>query len=957
MFDLIRKTPLEEYNGEGLFYVHRETGMEIFHIKNKDSERTCCFTFSTPSEDNTGVAHILEHTVLCGSKRFPVKDPFNQVVQSSPNTYLNAMTFPDKTMYPFSSPIKKDFDIIFDLYSDAVFAPLLRKNSFLQEGIRLFDGKPDGVVYNEMSGTRNNEDSLLQQAINQVLFEATPGQYDAGGDPQEIITLSYEEYLDRYKKWYSPSNCRMFLFGDLDTKEYLDKLEEKYLKNATKGEKIIPRPENYLKEQLKTTRKVVGCPSMEASSVVLSWLTNPCDSNEVLLLSFLVDVLLGNTAAPLYRAIAESDLGEDLNSMSGMNPDSPILTFTVGFVGAKPGKEKEIEAFLLNTLSKFVKEGIPKDNVAAVLKRMEFKLQEIPEGSIPYGLSTCIKADRYWHRGLKPEDGIRDAKRLEKLKENLESGHYLEDWIQKNLLDNPKRALISVVYDPNFYEDARAKEELNLSKMPRQGKKEKEDFEAFVNTPDTPEALATIGHITLEDVPPSIPAARHEVHHTKKGAKVYVLPLFTRSIVYLRMYFDARDLNEEEHKLLPILTRLLNMCGTSEYEYSEFENQTRLYTGSFVINPLNGRNAMTYKPQSGVFLSTRFLRRDMPKVLALIEQILFKAELSDPVRVKAVLTDILSDYKNGFSYSANSFAALSAASEISAVDWESECTMGIQRWFYVDRLKKQVEASPKALKALIGQLTKLYKKLFTQKALMAHLTCEKPTQECLQLLLEHVNKYPEGKFVRIADYYRKHQKNPAEEVKMSRLFEVSSGPAFNALNIGLDELTEREKVAGQQLGDLLTNGYLWQTVRGANGAYAVSCNYDEQGKMLSFTSYRDPCIKKTFEAFLKALESEIDEDAVKQSIVLALCRQVRPQAPMSYSYMWFQLKQRGSNWKQHLERKKILRTLTKTDFEALARKILARSETQLVQVTVCGKEALQGQKPKVEFDQTVQLPI
>ena len=490
MFDLIRRTPLEDYNGEGLFYVHRETGMEVFHIKNTDAERTCSFIFATPSEDDKGVAHILEHTVLSGSERFPVKDPFIQVQKSSPNTFLNAVTFGDKTMYPFSSPLKKDFDNLFDLYADSVFAPLLRKNSFYQEGIRLFDGKPDGVVYNEMLGSRDNEDSILQMALNEVLFEGTPYQYDSGGNPLSIVTLSYEEYLARYKKWYSPTNCRLYLFGDLDTQEYLDKLEERYLKKAKRGEKFIPSSEKYLQPQLKPSQKVVGCPSKEASSVVLGWLTTVSnDPLETLTLSIIVDILLGNPGAPLYRAIVESDLGEDLNPISGTSPDCPVLPFTVGFTGAKPGKEKEIEAFLLDTLTKLVKNGLPKKDVAAIVKRNEYKLQEIPESSVPFGLNTCIKASRTWLRGKTPEEGIRDIERLNRFKKLMESGHYLEDWIQKNLLDNPRRVLLSTVYDPDYQKTSNEELERKVSQMPIPSQQEKEAFETFINTPDAQRLL------------------------------------------------------------------------------------------------------------------------------------------------------------------------------------------------------------------------------------------------------------------------------------------------------------------------------------------------------------------------------------------------------------------------------------------------------------------------------------
>lgn len=261
MFDLVRRTHFGEYDGEGLLYVHRGTGMEVFHIRNNDSELCANFMFSTPSQDDKGVAHILEHTVLCGSRMFPVKDPFSLALQSSPNTFLNAVTFCDKTMFPLASPLKKDFDNLFDIYADAVFAPLLRRESFLQEGVRCFGGRFDGVVFNEMCGARSTEESMVQTYSTRFLYEGTPCQFDSGGDPLAIIDLGYDEYRERYAKWYSPSNCRLFLFGDMDTSEYLEKLETRYLCKAEKGCKIIPKSEYYEQKHIKPFRKRVGCPS------------------------------------------------------------------------------------------------------------------------------------------------------------------------------------------------------------------------------------------------------------------------------------------------------------------------------------------------------------------------------------------------------------------------------------------------------------------------------------------------------------------------------------------------------------------------------------------------------------------------------------------------------------------------------------------------------------------------
>ena len=950
MFDLIRRTPLKEYNGEGLFYVHQETGLEVFHIKNQDPELTCSFIFSTPSEDDKGVAHIIEHTVLNGSKRFPVKDPFSQVALSSPNTFLNAVTFGDKTMYPIASPLKKDFDNLFDIYADAVFAPLLRKNSFLQEGIRLFDGKPDGVVFNEMSGSCNNEDSILQDALTRTLYEGTPYQYISGGDPLSIVNLTYEQYLARYKKWYCPTNCKLFLFGNLDTQEYLDKLEERYLKTAVKGEKIIPKSENYEQRQLKPTYKVVGCPSPEVSSVVLSWLTKPSsDPLEILTISVLVDVLLGNPGAPLYKAIVESDLGEDLNGISGTDTDSPVLSFTVGFSKAKKGKEKEIEEFLINTLKGFVEKGLPKAAVEAAIKRQEFKIQEIPGDGLPFGIATCLKAARSWMRGKTPEEGVKDSERLARFKKLMKQEHYLENWIQTNLLDNPRRVLISVVYDPNYEDNYKQQMQARVSQRPLPSEQEKVEFESFVATEDSPEALATIGHITREDIPLSVPKYQHKTYQTEMGAKLYVLPLFTRSIVYLKYFFDARNLTEEEQKLLPLLMRLLNMCGTSKHSYSEFGTELKAFTGGFSVNANCGRT-LKDKPLSYVQLKTKTLRADFSKALDLIDELLLTAKLKDTSRIKAALTDLLSDYQNNYTYNASSFASLNAVSDVSATAREAENLMGTYCWLNMRALKKELEESPKALSV---RLTKLYKKLFTQKAMKVHLCCEEPTEDLTQLVISHINKYPEGKLVRLSNYYKNFKADKARDFDISRVLEVPAGPAFNSLALCLHGLEERERVAAILLGNVLTSGYLWNEVRGKLGAYGVSCRYDEMEQVLVFSSYRDPGVEGTIAAFLEALKVRISEEELEYCVVGILGREIRPLTPQAKSLEAFSDLIFGKRRAQYLRRRKVLLSLTVEDLMALAQKALQQSERQKAQVTVCGKELAEKNK----FKECVILPL
>ena len=949
---------MPEYGGESFLYVHRETGMEVFHIRNNDSECCCSFMFNTPSEDSKGVAHILEHTVLCGSERFPVKDPFSQVLLSSPNTFLNAITFTDKTMYPFASPLKKDFDILFDIYADAVFAPLLRKQSFQQEGIRCFDGHFDGVVFNEMCGARSTEDSVVQFNLARNLLKGTPYEYDSGGDPVCIADLTYEEYLERYRKWYSPSNCRLFLTGNLDTREYLDKLEERYLRDRKKGLKIIPNTADYMGYGLKPMRSRAFCPAGDARSVVLTWLTTPGDDPlEILTASVLVDILLGNPGAPLYKAIIESDLGEDLNPLSGTDVDSPVLTFSVGFSHAKQGREDDIEAFILDQLASYVRDGLPEDAVKAAIKRLEFKIQEIPGGGIPYGIMTCLKASRTWLRGGSPEDGISNSERLKKLKARMENGRYFENWIRVNLLDNPRRNLLTVESSDSYEDELQRTLAEKYSARTASGcaftPKEKKEFEKFIATPDSEETLATIGRVTIADLPRSI--ARYPKTKTRlpSGAVYYDFRLFTRGIVYLAMAFDTRNLALDEKKLLPLLVRTMQMCGTRLHDFTYISTQTKLLTGSFFMYPSAGADVKG-NPVSSVVVKAKMLRQDLAEALDLIGEVLTETDLSDPTRIKAALSDMVTEFESGYTYSGNSFAVMNASSVFSASAMESEITVGTAQWLYLDSLKEDIESGKTSFEALSASLTKLWKKVFTSRALKVHAGCDEGEEHVMQLVSRFTDRFREGKFVRTSDYYRNHCVEAGRGTAARPLvYSVSSGPAFNALALKIPCRDEHEYVASSLLSAVLSSGYLWNTVRGENGAYGVESHVDGMEHLLVFSSYRDPNVEKTLSVFREAMGQKHDRTEIEYAVVALIGKELKPLSPQARCDESFRRVLYGMSTPLYLKRRKILLSMTPEDLDAAAARISEVPESLSSVTVVCGA----GIAGKLDSLKTIALPI
>ena len=953
MFELIRETPMAEYDGRSRYYVHKATGMEVFHIQTKSGESCCSFMFNTPSEDSTGCAHIIEHTVLCGSKRFPVKDPFSQVLLSSPNTFLNAMTFCDKTMYPFASPLKKDFDILFDIYADAVFAPLLRRESFQQEGIRHFDGKFDGVVFNEMCGAMSTEDSIVQSNLTRDLYRGTPYEFNSGGDPLSIVDLTYEEYVRRYRKWYSPSNCRLFLFGDFDAMEYLDKLENRYLKNCEKGEKIIPYSEKYLQKDSTITRTVEKCPSGDARSVVLTWLTTEgSDTMETLTASILVSILLGNPGAPLYKAIMESDLGEDLNPISGTDVDGPALTFTAGFSHAKEGAEDEIEAFILNQIEGYVKNGLPEEIVNAAIKRMEFSIKEIPGDGIPFGIATCLRVARSWLRGCDPEGAAMNMERLRILKERVAKGRYFENWMEKNLLNNPRRVLLTVQSDDDYEKELQNALSEKMKLVGEDDPKEKKAFNRFIETPDSPEALATIRRITVKDLPKTI--ARYSQKETvlPSGARVYDFRTFTRGIVYVNMAFDTRNLTLGEKRLLPLLVRAIQMCGTKKHDFTVLSTLMKTLTGGFYMYPYAGCNVQG-KPVSHVTVKTKMLLSDFSEAMDLIGEVLTEPDLSDGGRLKASISDMVTEFESGYSYSASSYAVMNASSVFSASAMESELNMGTALWFYLVDLKKDLESGKTGYDSLSAELTKLWEKVFTQRGMKIQITSDTADDSLVQIVSAFADRFKVGKFVRSTDYYRSFKNKPIPKAKRTAVYTLPSGPAFNAMTIRFEKDNEKTLVAMSLLASVLGSGYLWETIRGKSGAYGAESHVDNMENIFVFSTYRDPSVGKTFRTFGKALTQRISKSDIDYAVVTIIGKEIRPRSPQTKSSEAFRNVLLGLSTARYLRRRNLLLSMKPGDLEEAEKLLKTLMRTSASTTVVCGQELAKTEAP----ENNVALPL
>ncbi len=938
MFNEIRRTVMKSYDGEGIYYVHDLTGMEVFHLKNKSTELCGDFIFATPSEDSKGVAHILEHTVLCGSGRYPVKDPFSQLINSSPNTFLNAMTFTDKTMYPFASPLKKDFDILFNVYADAVFNPLLRKQSFEQEGVRFFDKGVDGVVFNEMRGADNSEDSIVSNAINEAVFAGTAASYNSGGDPLCITGLTYEEYLARYRKWYSPSNCRLFLYGDLDAREYLDRLEKLYLGKENLGRwnngKIIPNPEKYKLEFNSPIRKTALCPSKTAAGALVTWVTGPADDPfAVLSQSILTDILLGNPGSPLYRKIIESGLGEDLNPLSGLDYYSPLLTFSAGFTGASEDKIEEIENFLIGTLKKIASDGIDPVEVEGAMRRQEFRLMEIQGSGLPYGINLAVKCGNYWTRGLAPEPALDDVALFERLKGEVSKGRYFENLIENLLVSNPLRCHTTSSYDPDFEKNLQAKlderfREFRSAADPAALEKDEKEFNEFLSREDSPEALATIEKIDRNDLPEQIrPYALESVEGLPFQLRKSCL--FTNSVVYADMAFRTDFLTEEEWRILPLMIRMLQMCGTSDMDYTEVGRQMRMVTGDFSVSHgcsrLNDGTTASY-----VMVRAKALGRYFAQAMELVMHLLSDADLRDTGRIRDSLTDLLTGFEQNYQYSANSFASMYASSAVSEPMLIMDIVGGTRAWLNMKSLR---ELDEKGLGKLGEDLAKLAGKIFTKAGLIFGLGCsEDMMKECINIVKEKTCVLSEGELVRSHNLI-------VEGIQGNSKFDLltlSSGPAFNARVFDLSGETEEDLVADMLFASVTGNTWLWNEVRAKGGAYGVESHVHMSDRLYVLSSYRDPSVSTTYNVYDKVAGCSISRAELDSTVVTVIGRELKPLAPSAFCAEAFRRSLFAITDQNYLRRRKILLSLTVEDLEKAGKRLGKLMAAKHADASVCG---------------------
>jgi len=883
-FHVLRVRTIPAIRAVAIEAEHEVTGLPWLHLAADDTEKLFALAVRTPPPDDTGLPHILEHTVLCGSQRFPVKDPFVELLKSSLATFINAMTYPDRTLYPVATLSDRDFYNLAAVYADAVFHPLLREEHFLQEGWRLgFEPTGDaqgtpvikGIVYNEMKGAYSDLDGAIERAHNRGLLPGTIYGNDSGGDPAAITTLQYDDFTAFHRRWYHPSNSAACTYGPLPWADQATFLDNS-LRGFTRQPALPPIPIPTRWSAPRRTQVSYPISAEEdasaAEAVTITWLCAPLtDPLRWLALHALDGYLLGHDGAPLYRALIGSGLGKALVP-SGLSDHNRETSFTVGLKGCRPGQTEAILTCVLDCLRQEATRGLDADLVAGALHQMELSLRTIG-GQWP--LTVMSRVFQRWLYGDDPCAGLDlDAPFAE-----LRAGGaaLLTQILREELLDNPHRLEVTLAPDPLANASEAAAEAARAQKLAavlapddriRLAARDAE-LERRQTLPNRPEDLATLPRLTLADVPARGIEAKFidkmcGTHH------LYQVDLPANGMTHTSLALDLGRVDDVEWELLPILVDCLRSCGAGGLDSAALATQQSLASSSLGIRTNLRRCAGEIK--LNLHLSWAALPERLPAALELIHKRLHAVDLSDHTRLREVLLERLGTLRSGLVSNGNGYAAARAARHLGTLHAVSERCDGLTHIQDFTALTSNLDAAH--LSGLAARLHALAKRL-GQAPITAAAVGSDADLSSLRNWLEQQSTHAVTKGC-------PDQTPPATHVLEG--IAIASDVAFVAQATPGPDLEHAHAPALLVLANMLRTGYLWERIRVQGGAYGAQLSVDLRGGVITASTYRDPQIKRSLDIFA-GLGAHVDHEldlsasALELAIIGAIKNIDRPLRP------------------------------------------------------------------------------
>ncbi|MBU1698753.1 MAG: insulinase family protein [Candidatus Eisenbacteria bacterium] len=893
-FKIRKVSPLPELRATAYEAVHHKTGAKVLHLHCDDAENLYAITFRTPPADSTGVAHILEHSVLAGSKNYPVKDAFNHLSRSSLNTFINAFTAPDFTCYPICSQVRADFYNLASVYTDLVLRPRLERNTFLREGHHLeLNEKGDlaitGIVYNEMKGAYSTPERISHSATLQGLFPDTPYGVESGGRPDCIPDLTYENFCSFHKQYYSPSNARFFLYGNIPTRDHLEFLAGQLrdfdpvdVDSSVKDQPRWSAPRNV------TRPFPVGAEdSLEKKSTVnVAWLTAPAsDLKERLTLEILEQALMGNAAAPLRKAMIDSGLGEDLSPASGLITWYKELPFIVGLRGTDPAEAEQIERLALTTLEKIAAEGISHGLLEAAFHQVEFGGLEITRSPYPFSITLLFRGLNTWLHDNDPLIPLSFGAHISALRGKWEADpDHFRKAVKRWLVDNPHR--LRAMAEPSRSLASEQEEKLNRELAERKGKmtageleKIREAAEALLEdqrVEDSPEALATLPRLRVEDIPKKVETIP-TVERSINGIRVLEHHLFSNSIVYLDVVFDISDIPEDLQIYLPLLGAASTGMGAAGMNYETFATRKALVTGGVTADCLAGTRLGDQTPVESFVLRAKALERNIPAMVDIIRDILISGDLEDAARLKDIVSQERNQLRAAVAPQGHIFSWRTAAAGLSREGRRDEQWHGAVQLRHLGGLVQSYDEQKGDIRE---KLSRLRKWVFQSNRMMINLTGD---GSCLAAVSKAVDAMiaamPAGD--RAGD-----AAGPAmsPQLKPARPGVAIPGEVcYVSRVIDVPRYTDKTAPALWVLASHLRTGFLYKKIRVEGGAYGGLSVYDPLKGQFVMLSYRDPNLEKTIDVYDASIKAFLEEDMTPESlsttIIGAIGRLDRPMDP------------------------------------------------------------------------------
>ena len=877
-----KNIPLLDVNAQ--IYNESEFNCKHIHLESDSNEKVFMVAFRTIPEDSTGVAHILEHTALCGSKKYPVRDPFFMMIRRSLNTFMNAFTSSDWTAYPFATLNKKDFNNLLGVYLDSAFFPNLDSLDFAQEGHRLeFKEKNNpeseieikGVVYNEMKGAMSSITSQLWHGMSQHLYSSSTYKHNSGGDPENIIDLSHEDLVNFHQKHYHPSNATFFTFGNVDPLEIQSFIKENVLDNFSPSDEVVAvKNEDRLESPKVVSDFYNPQPGDENNHhIVLSWLLNESHNPVQLLETYLMsNILLDNSASPLRKVLESTKLGKSPSPLTGLEADQKELVFAAGLEGVDSNKSKEVEKLIMDCLTKLVEDGVPKDLIDSSLHQLEIRQREITGSGMPFGLQimlTCLPACIHNDNPLNVLD-LDSA--FNTIKNNLKTENYIENLIDRSLIKNNHRLTYSLIPDTELNKKNEEKIQnkvFEITKNFSSDDKEKliklaNDLEKRQNSIDDPEVLPKV---TKEDIPKTRNYAS-PIAFAKDKSTDYFYKSGTNGIVYHSMIFPCDALDENELKIASLFSNTLTDIGLGKDGYEDIQKYQSSITGgisaSFITLP--NKSDDTFK--LALKVSSKSLEGNESYMQDLILRTVKESSFDETKRIEELLEFISSDNEKSVIQNGHILSMSNAASQISDIASTNDLTSGLRFIHNTNHLSKLIGEDDELakylelLRSINSKISNTPSHLFTASAL------DKAKLNLDFTIKENTHHYKNQSLVAL-------QSNPIGWITGSQV-------CFCAEAFPTVDYKHEDAPALTVLGTVLRNGYLHSAIREKGGAYGAGASQDSNNKVFKFFSYRDPKCTETFKEFKKSREwsiKNITEEQLEEGVLGVISSIDKPLSP------------------------------------------------------------------------------